>query len=765
MILSTNKKYLAGVILLAVLVLVGIAIFIFSGDDKSDRTLNDDEQIYKVVNRDISKKVSISGNLEYSEKVIVTSKTEGRIGSTPIVFEHPIKVSKGDILFTIDQLSIMHLESELQKLLLELENGKVDLVDLQTVDWQKKYADALYHAESKSQNLIEEERLRNESLDFAPELLETELLIHSLRQNLATANNVLLDLDSSVPNKILALKKSEMTALNVLKQKTEIFEDLDNPIDSDKLASLNNQYDLANQAIDNLNLTISNHEKEKHLKKYSSIYSDSLVTIHETLVEQETLYLDLIYKWFGHKEELLKNKSPAEIYDIWEVDLDTLFNKASRAAEISAFVNKNRFGTFTSEQRPFENTETPWSDEHILYWLALYPGNIVGTCDLAVDPPQGIFCVDKELFEAWESLKATRQNFDTFTDSYNDAHNALLYELKKLEYNRTVAEDSLNDFLNPKTDDLSDANLELTAAAAEVESAKNATRQAYENLSLDTVQQKIIISDIEEQLRKAEEDLKKYNEGPTSGDISFADSKYSVALAEYELAVQNLNNITKHDELEISHLQAKINKTEAAILEIQEKLIMSTFRSPVDGVLLEFFPTAGTQVTTGQKIATIASETQFEFSGPVSESDIFKLNTGLEVDIEIDSIQEHRFDGRLIYLGHVPLNHDGVVTYKSTISIETDGKHNLRSGLSATADVYLNRLPEQIAIPLDSVKSKDGKNYVRLQNKGTFIEREVTLGDNDEFWVSITSGLSENDSIVIKSSSTSTKEFEIDWEE
>ena len=531
MSLTTNKKYIAGAILLVVLILVGIAIFIFSRNDESKNTLKDDEQIYKVVKRDISKKVSVSGNLEYSEKIIVTSKTEGKVGSTPINFEHPIKVSKGDILFTIDQLSIIHLEVELQKFLLDLENAKVDLIDLQTVDWQKKYADALFHAESKSQNLREEERLRNEALDFEPELLETKLLIHNLRQDLVAANNVLLDLDSSVPNKILALEKSEMNAFNVLKQKTEIFEDLDNPIDSDKLASLNNQYDLANQAIDNLNLTISNHEKEKQVKKYSSIYSDALVTLNETLTERETLYLDLIYKWFGHKEELLKNKSPAEIYDIWEVDLDSLFDRANRADEIAAFVNKNRFGTFTSEQRPFEKTETPWSDEHILYWLALYPGNIVGTCDLAVDPPQGIFCVDKELFDAWESLKVTRQSFDTFIDSYNDTHNGLLYELKKLEYNRTVAEDSLNDFLNPKTEDLSDANLELTVAAAEVESAKLATRQAYENLSLDTAQQNIIISDIEEQLRKAEEDLDKYNGGPTSDDIAFADSKYSVALA------------------------------------------------------------------------------------------------------------------------------------------------------------------------------------------------------------------------------------------
>ena len=158
-----------------------------------------------------------------------------------------------------------------------------------------------------------------------------------------------------------------MNALNVLKQKTEIFEDLDNPIDSDKLASLNNQYDLANQAVDNLNLTISNHEHQKLVKEWKSIYSESSLTIGEYLIERETLYLDLIYKWFGHKDELLKNKSPAEIYDIWEVDLDSLFDRASRADEILSFLNKNRFGTFTSEQRPFENTETPWSDEHILY--------------------------------------------------------------------------------------------------------------------------------------------------------------------------------------------------------------------------------------------------------------------------------------------------------------------------------------------------------------------------------------------------------------
>jgi HlyD family secretion protein len=133
--------------------------------------------------------------------------------------------------------------------------------------------------------------------------------------------------------------------------------------------------------------------------------------------------------------------------------------------------------------------------------------------------------------------------------------------------------------------------------------------------------------------------------------------------------------------------------------------------------------------------------------------------------MKIDSVPEHKFHGDLTYLGHTPLSKDGVVTYQSTISIHNTSNYGLRSGLSATADIYLNRLPEQLAIPMDSIKSKDGKNYVRIQDNGVIIEREVVLGDNDEFWVSIISGISEKESIIIKSSSTSTKEFEIDWED
>ena len=46
-----------------------------------------------------------------------------------------------------------------------------------------------------------------------------------------------------------------------------------------------------------------------------------------------------------------------------------------------------------------------------------------------------------------------------------------------------------------------------------------------------------------------------------------------------------------------------------------------------------------------------------------------------------------------------------------------------------------------------------------------FLPQEITVGENDEFWVAVSSGLSIDETIIIKSSSTSSERFEIDWEE
>ena len=750
--------------LASLIVIIAIVIFVLTKQSDSSNVLEEDEQLYTIVERDLSKKVTVSGQIEYSDKTTLNSTTKGTVFSTFTDFKRPVKVTQGDILFTLDQVSIAKLESELRRQELELQQAKTNLLNHQTVDWQTKYTKALLAAESAAENLRIAEQLRNEELDFAPEIIQTQLAIHKLKQELVVANNVLADLDSSVPNKILALEKNEMNAYTQLKQKVEAFTELDNPTSSDKLAELNNQHDLTVLAVDNLKSTIANHISKRETKDQKSLHSDALLTMEESLQEKENWYLDQIYKWFGYKDQSLKNISPTNIYKIWDINLDSLFDKAGRSDDINAFINKNRFGRFTSEIRPFSDDATPWNEEHVLYWLALYPGSIVGTCDLSLSVPQELKCVDKELFDAWESLETFREVFYTFDNSYTENLNNLKYQLEKLEYDRKLAEDNLNVFLSPEIDDLSDANLEMTIAEAEVEAAGLATRQAYENLQLDVDQQNSIILDLKEQLRMVEKDLETYKAGPTPDDIALANSKYSAALAESERAADSLNNIVIFDEYEISKMQSDIKHIELTIIQVKENIENSTFRATKTGILTEFIPKPGTQILIGQKVGIIASDSSYEFTGPVNENDIVDLTTGLEVKLKIDALPDQSFKGDLMYLGFTPLSQDGLVSYKSTISIN-DSKENLRAGLSAVAEIYLTKLPKQLAVPMDAVITKDGKNYIKVQEDEVIIEKEITVGENDEFWVAVSSGLSIDETIVIKSSSTSSERFEIDWEE
>ena len=762
--ISIKNRFVILGALASLIVIIAIVIFVLTKQSDSSNVLEEDEQLYTIVERDLSKKVTVSGQIEYSDKTTLNSTTKGTVFSTFTDFKRPVKVTQGDILFTLDQVSIAKLESELRRQELELQQAKTNLLNHQTVDWQTKYTKALLAAESAAENLRIAEQLRNEELDFAPEIIQTQLAIHKLKQELVVANNVLADLDSSVPNKILALEKNEMNAYTQLKQKVEAFTELDNPTSSDKLAELNNQHDLTVLAVDNLKSTIANHISKRETKDQKSLHSDALLTMEESLQEKENWYLDQIYKWFGYKDQSLKNISPTNIYKIWDINLDSLFDKAGRSDDINAFINKNRFGRFTSEIRPFSDDATPWNEEHVLYWLALYPGSIVGTCDLSLSVPQELKCVDKELFDAWESLETFREVFYTFDNSYTENLNNLKYQLEKLEYDRKLAEDNLNVFLSPEIDDLSDANLEMTIAEAEVEAAGLATRQAYENLQLDVDQQNSIILDLKEQLRMVEKDLETYKAGPTPDDIALANSKYSAALAESERAADSLNNIVIFDEYEISKMQSDIKHIELTIIQVKENIENSTFRATKTGILTEFIPKPGTQILIGQKVGIIASDSSYEFTGPVNENDIVDLTTGLEVKLKIDALPDQSFKGDLMYLGFTPLSQDGLVSYKSTISIN-DSKENLRAGLSAVAEIYLTKLPKQLAVPMDAVITKDGKSYIKVQEDELIIEKEITVGENDEFWVAVSSGLSIDETIVIKSSSTSSERFEIDWEE
>ena len=92
---------------------------------------------------------------------------------------------------------------------------------------------------------------------------------------------------------------------------------------------------------------------------------------------------------------------------------------------------------------------------------------------------------------------------------------------------------------------------------------------------------------------------------------------------------------------------------------------------------------------------------------------------------------------------------DGVPTYKTTLSFLV-ADPRIRSGMTADVIVETGILPNAIVIPAGAVGKKDAVPYVSVVEKGTSVERTVTLGPSPALGQAhILSGLSAGDIILL----------------
>ena len=70
------------------------------------------------------------------------------------------------------------------------------------------------------------------------------------------------------------------------------------------------------------------------------------------------------------------------------------------------------------------------------------------------------------------------------------------------------------------------------------------------------------------------------------------------------------------------------------------------------------------------------------------------------------------------------------------------------TGLTAVAEVVLRSEPNVLLIPLQALQDNLDQPMVLAWEEGVIVEKLITTGNSDGFWVVVESGLSEGDVIV-----------------
>jgi membrane fusion protein, heavy metal efflux system len=315
------------------------------------------------------------------------------------------------------------------------------------------------------------------------------------------------------------------------------------------------------------------------------------------------------------------------------------------------------------------------------------------------------------------------------------------------------------------------AELRTTALDRRSE-AIGSTQQAQADLRLAQQnydqQQRIAATDIAQartQLSFAQEQFDKDRELAANGALprrTFLESETKLAAATAALT-------KAESRLEVSEAAAQLRRAESAVQVAQSQVQLSaetyqtrlrqlgananqdgtlTITAPISGIVADRETTTGESgEDAGKKVMTIINGSSVQVSANIYEKDLDRIQSGQRVQINVASLPNRTFTGKISVIGSIVQGETRVLPVKAQLD---NPNSVLKPGMFAELEVLTDRTPvAMLTIPKSAlVTTNDKKTIVFVQNGTAFQPTEITLGRESGEFVEVKNGLFDGDQIV-----------------
>lgn len=175
-----------------------------------------------------------------------------------------------------------------------------------------------------------------------------------------------------------------------------------------------------------------------------------------------------------------------------------------------------------------------------------------------------------------------------------------------------------------------------------------------------------------------------------------------------------------------------VESSQASLLRAQTDVERATIVSPMDGIISLMDVKKGERVVgtaqmTGTEMMRIADLGQIEVRVDVGENDIHKVRIGDKANIQVDAYNQRKFRGTVTQIAN-PQPNDATTSTSATsttatnylvhILLDPDSYRDLigkgkpfpfRPSMSASADIETNTKESVLAVPINSVTTRDAK--------------------------------------------------------
>src|SRR5450830_1590997 len=412
----------------------------------------------------------------------------------------------------------------------------------------------------------------------------------------------------------------------------------------------------------------------------------------------------------------------------------------------NATVDDTSSGTVTSLQEAVTKSEESLTTAQAnLKYLQDYDTSSVAQSDLAVQQAQfNLTTAENQLVLDAADPKVTTAVTTADLAKVDSARFSLENANANAEADKTTANASV-----------AQRNLNLEAAQLQVNQDERAVTTAKNNLAANLAEN---LADNQKTV-----DSQANNVTVLQADVNSA--KAAVTAAQYDLS--QYGTTERKAAVQLQLLQQQKNQAQLSLQATQLTSDNYVVKAPWDGVITSLNvrvgdqATSATSATTATTATVIADTSGWNVQAYVDELDVLHVKTGQDASVTMDAYPNQTFKAKVAYVGTTLVATSSSVNAYAVKIQFTKPPTTLVAGMTADASITTSSAKGVLAVPVESILSENGKNYVTVisvdaSNKRTTTRTEVKTGIEGDVYVQIISGLKAGDRILRTASATTT---------
>ena len=717
----------------------GVYQFTTRTDEASGEVLGEDQQLYSVATGDLVNEVSVSGGLVFPNREALDFGIQGTVGRV-LVSEGDF-VTEGQTLAALDEESMANLEKDIAQAELDLRDAG------EALDKALAPYTALDLARAEADVANADADLKAKGDDLAAMLTPSEHAVAQAEAKVASAKVAV-----SAAEAALESVKEPPSNHEFVSARTRITNARAQVAEAAEALRLLKEGP-GEEALEEARLKIDSAQVSLRIAKLdlfllSDDWDGKLGEERDMLEAARDAYAAVFIRWL--RIELTgaeRDTEPDALLESWNADLSTLFIREDSLHGV---------------QVPPDDPATRWNDPHVYVWTHFYPGRVFGTCESAasvVGP-----CVKAEMDEAWAVIGPLEDSIRKLTIQEDKAVTTSQLAVTRAEGNLDQTKKELVDLLaDPDRIDVEVSQASLNLAISVLQEAEDDLVVLTAGPDPNEIEDREVrIVQAEVDLQQAEADLVDLTASPDEIDVRAAEKRIVLAEATLTDAQENLAKVlTGAGPYLVALREAEITASSAVLESARAALERATITAPWTGVISKIDVEPGEQIAADSLVFEIVDESVVEVQGMVDEIDVLFVQEGQPVSVTMDALPGRTLSGVVSDIAAVADGEGGLITgervtaagvvrYDIRIRVETPPGLSLPEGLSALASVVIREDRGVLLVPLDALYGSFDQPLLRVMNNGVEEERPVTLGNSDDFWVVVESGVSEGDVIIME---------------